>query len=401
MNRTWILGAALLAALGLGGYVQRMSERVELLETAPRVPPGRVAQLEVELAAVRQAAERARAAAADRSAEQQLSRQLDEIAAKGERTGEEIELFARRLESWEGVWQGHAPESFDSRLGELRKEIEQRTSDLDQLAAQAERLAREDGDRLEQLQRQVEPLTRGRDVTSMWKELLGPVVQLAGDSTVGSGVLLESRPRPEGGFLTHVLTSWHVVRDIYGSPERTESPVPVKIYLPEGGARLETAHMVVYDVSLDIALLTLDSSNPVPFGARLASRERVHSVHTFDPIYAVGCPLGNDPIPTPGEIAATNHLVEGGSYWMISAPTYIGNSGGGIFDARTHELLGIFSKIYIHGSLRTTIVPHMGLATPLSLVYAWFDEVGQSQVVDGQAPRPVDGAPQPASASRD
>jgi hypothetical protein len=97
-------------------------------------------------------------------------------------------------------------------------------------------------------------------------------------------------------------------------------------------------------------------------------------------VYAVGCPLGNDPIPTFGEIADTHHVVDGGHYWMISAPTYIGNSGGGVFDADTHELLGIFTKIYTHGTLRPTVVPHMGLATPLPLVYDWLEQVGYAQL---------------------
>ena len=59
-----------------------------------------------------------------------------------------------------------------------------------------------------------------------------------------------------------------------------------------------------------------------------------------------------------------------------NAPTYIGNSGGGIFDAESHELLGIFSKIYTHGNLRPTVVPHMGLVTPLQDIYAWCEEIG-------------------------
>ena len=29
-----------------------------------------------------------------------------------------------------------------------------------------------------------------------------------------------------------------------------------------------------------------------------------------------------------------------------------------------------------HGSLRATIVPHMGLATPLHTVYDWLDRIG-------------------------
>ena len=71
---------------------------------------------------------------------------------------------------------------------------------------------------------------------------------------------------------------------------------------------------------------------------------------------------------------------------MINAPTYIGNSGGGIFDANTHELLGIFSKIYTHGSMRTAIVPHMGLATPMPTIYAWLEKVGYGQLIPEEAP---------------
>ena len=46
----------------------------------------------------------------------------------------------------------------------------------------------------------------------------------------------------------------------------------------------------------------------------------------------------------------------------------------------THELLGIFTKIYTHGTLRPTVVPHMGLATPLPLVYDWLEQVGFAQL---------------------
>jgi hypothetical protein len=117
----------------------------------------------------------------------------------------------------------------------------------------------------------------------------------------------------------------------------------------------------------------------------MARRSRLEETCIFDPVVAVGCPLGNDPIPTRGEIATCNHEVDGERYWMINAPTYIGNSGGGIFASGTHELLGIFSKIYTHGSLRPTIVPHMGLVTPMSKIYDWFAEVGYGELIPREA----------------
>jgi S1-C subfamily serine protease len=150
----------------------------------------------------------------------------------------------------------------------------------------------------------------------------------------------------------------------------------VRLYEQDGSAWEESAVLLRYDPRLDVALLELETNRALERGVRLASRARLAGLRTFDPVYAVGCPLGNNPIPTSGAIADRNHAVDGGRYWMVSAPTYIGNSGGGIFDARSHELIGLFSKIYTHGSLRPTVVPHMGLATPLDEIYDWLESEG-------------------------
>jgi len=223
-----------------------------------------------------------------------------------------------------------------------------------------------------------------RNLEQMWDELVGPIVQLSGDVSVGSGVLLQSRrDEASGSYLTHVLTAWHVVRDIQGDLSKTEMPVPVTVYSQDGQTEHTEAKLLVFNVRLDAALLEITSEAPFRHGASLASPKRLDDLEIFDEVYAVGCPLGNDPIPTAGEIATVRHKVDGSNYMMINAPTYIGNSGGGIFDANTHELLGIFSKIYTHGSLRPTIVPHMGLVTPLTHIYEWLRAEGLASVVPG------------------
>jgi hypothetical protein len=68
---------------------------------------------------------------------------------------------------------------------------------------------------------------------------------------------------------------------------------------------------------------------------------------------------------------------------MINAPTYFGNSGGGVFHGKTRELIGVFSKIYTHGAGRPTVIPHMGLATPLRTVVEFLDKHGYGFVVKG------------------
>ena len=60
-------------------------------------------------------------------------------------------------------------------------------------------MAAEERDKIAAIDAALRPLqerTQLRDVESMWNELLGPVVQLSGETTVGSGVLLRSTRRP-------------------------------------------------------------------------------------------------------------------------------------------------------------------------------------------------------------
>ncbi len=289
-----------------------------------------------------------------------------------------LDLLRERLER----------EDPNKRIEELADEISAERAELQDVARRALELARVGREEVERLEFELENERRlrseGADPEFLWNELLAPVVQLAGPTSVGSGVLLESKPHPDGqGSRTLLVTAWHVVRDMQSDPSRTDAPVPVQIYLGDGGLRHEIGRTLCRDVQLDVCLIELMTRKPVPRGARLASPERVAEARAFEPICAVGCPLGTDPVPSFGQISSASHRVDGSRYWMINAPTYIGNSGGGIFDANTYELLGVFSKIYNHGSARPTIVPHMGLVMPLDPVYEWLESEGYGPDGDG------------------
>ena len=387
MNRYLVSGFAVALVVLGAGQVGRLMGRIQELEQSPSREQETIVRLTHQLHQVRAELEATRSEFEEDDTGVLLERRLGKLESLVVEADSELELQNARLATWEKVWRGRAPDEFEQRLLDLRSALDERWRELDELAGSAARLAEMDREKLERIEGEIEPLKRTRNHDVMWRELVGPIVQLAGDSTVGSGVLLQSLPDEDGeGYTTYLLTAWHVVRDIYGSPDRTSMPVPVKVYLPDGGTAQEYARMVVYDVPLDAALLKLDTDRPMQCGARLAARERLSEIKIFDRVYAVGCPLGNDPIPTSGEVAATSHEVDGTSYWMISAPTYIGNSGGGIYDAESHELIGIFSKIYTHGSMRSTIVPHMGLVTPMTRIYEWLERSGQSQVASALHP---------------
>ena len=295
--------------------------------------------------------------------------------------GAAIEAQSSSLVELERAQASFVP-GLEKELEERDQRLQRRYEALSELVASAQQAAKDSTSRLAELDR---TLTTPPDLHAMWRELVGPVAMLSGDASVGSGVLLPSKPLDEGGFRTLVLTAWHVVRDIQGDPPDLKLPVPVRVYDEDGTTRSEQAKLLIHDPKLDAALLELVTEDALENGARLPSRSHLDQTCIFDPVVAVGCPLGNDPIPTRGEVATCHHEVDGEVYWMINAPTYIGNSGGGIFDAKTHELLGIFSKIYTHGSLRPTIVPHMGLVTPLTKIYDWLASVGYGDLVPSDA----------------
>jgi S1-C subfamily serine protease len=311
-----------------------------------------------------------------------LSARLEEAEKNLGTIGAALEAHSSSLIELEATQASFGP-GLEKELAERDERLGKRYEALKELVTSAERGLRNNEARLEALDR---TLAEEPDLVGMWRELVGPVVQLAGENSVGSGVLLRSEPCAEGGFRTPILTAWHVVRDIQGDPPVLTLPVPVRIYREDGTTRNTEAKLLAHDPKLDAALLEIVSDSPFEHGASLAPRSRLAAARIFDAIVAVGCPLGNDPIPTRGEIATCQHEVEGERYWMINAPTYIGNSGGGIFAADTHELLGIFSKIYTHGSLRPTIVPHMGLVTPLGRIYDWLEREGHGALVpDGSS----------------
>ena len=144
--------------------------------------------------------------------------------------------------------------------------------------------------------------------------------------------------------------------------------------------------MISHDADIDAALLKLETDQVFSRVARVLPRDEVESVGVWDPVYALGCPLGNDPIPTAGELSSKNNVLGGTNYWMINAPTYYGNSGGGVYMAEGNFLIGVFSKIYTHGKGNPIVVPHMGLCTPITAIYEWLDREDLAHVVpDGDA----------------
>jgi len=366
-----ILGAGVWAGIvelrGIESRLETLQGSAEGGATRQESLGSELGEISRDLRSIEKGIDRVREEAAyARALAERMDRTEGEIGA----IGMAVEAQAGSLKSLEEVQASFGPQTLEVELAERDARLLRRWEALSELVADARSRAEKSNRLVEALE---EEMRAPRNLRRMWMDLVGPVVQLAGETSVGSGVLLQSRLEAESDtYHTYMITAWHVVRDIQGDLSKTDMPVPVTIYAENGTIDTVDASLVCFNAELDAALLELVTEEAMENGARIPRRETLDSVRIFDEVYAVGCPLGNDPIPTRGEIATSRHYVDDERYWMINAPTYIGNSGGGIFHSETHELLGIFSKIYTHGTVRPTIVPHMGLVTPLNAIYDWL-----------------------------
>jgi S1-C subfamily serine protease len=226
-----------------------------------------------------------------------------------------------------------------------------------------------------------------RDASELTRTMLLPTVQLNGEDTVGSGTLVWSDTNPKTGKVeSYVLTSFHVVRNILADTPRAQSDgFSVTVYLPEGKVEVK-GKMVASQPKIDAALVQLLDDRRFPNVANVLPVDEAKTIKVWDTVCAVGCPLGNDPVPTHGEVSSLANELNGANYWMINAPTYFGNSGGGVYCDDTRQLIGVFSKIYTHGKGNPVVIPHMGLCTPISAIYEWL---AQEQLTHLLQSRPV------------
>jgi S1-C subfamily serine protease len=216
------------------------------------------------------------------------------------------------------------------------------------------------------------------------QQILHPVFQLSGGEAVGSAVLIHQGEDDLGRYYL-ALSCYHVVRDIL--EERGEiqdlrqeklSAVFTAIDATETNG---SARLMEWDIDNDLALLRLDTQQDLGPVAKIAPRQSKHHLGVFSEIYTVGCPLGTAAQATHGEITREAWQIDGQDYWMISSPAYFGNSGGGVFDSESLELVGIFAKIYTHGSYRPQVITHMGLAIPIHVIHDWLAEVGYQEIL--------------------
>ena len=221
------------------------------------------------------------------------------------------------------------------------------------------------------------------------KELLLPVVRVRAGNAGGSGTILYSADDGSGGFSTYVLTNFHVVANLVKVEEKWSTLLKRNVKtdvmgIPEVqqftyryasrtvGANSIEADIVAYDKDEDLALLHLRGDSKCVTAKMLPVGEEIN-LKLSAPVFAVGAGLGEPPVITGGMLAQFGREIEGREFWLNSAPSIYGNSGGALFLADTHEFIGVPSRIAVTMSgFSAAPITHLSYAIPITRVYKFL-----------------------------
>ena len=234
------------------------------------------------------------------------------------------------------------------------------------------------------------------------EKYLYPVVRIEAGQGIGSGTIIYSELNKEGTYSTYVLTNHHVIAEAIeitdewntdsGKNEKVERRRHVFVEMfkyrnmsESIGALKVKADIVIYSdykKSEDMALLKLRTEDKAAFIVKLLPKDKVDSYHDFDPVVAVGCSRGFNPMPSEGLISFRKLSYKTFDFDMATAQIAAGNSGGAMFLAETAELIGIPSMVVLSGNFYGGAIEHMGIFIPIKRVYAFLEREDYSFLVD-------------------
>lgn len=183
----------------------------------------------------------------------------------------------------------------------------------------------------------------------------------------GSGVIIDSFPVKDK-FNTAVLTARHNVRDL---------PLDSEIYVVIDGL-LVPCHVAYQHPSMDAAVLVIETTEK-----HTGALMDIAPLMPLEEVYTVGYQMGFEFLVTDGLLnySVANDLgQQPGELWLCSAPTFPGNSGGGIFDKDSRKLIGLSVAIgSTPGTFAETLVPHIHIFIPINVLNKWIDEVNHER----------------------
>ena len=238
-----------------------------------------------------------------------------------------------------------------------------------------------------------------KEIIQKHEQMFYPTVRVRTKKAGGSGTVVYSKKHGEEVH-TYVITNHHVIADSVKIEKKWDSVLKRKTdkekldtvfveffrynnYSHTVGSFAVEADIVAYsevEGGQDWALLRVrDKENTADWVANMFPLEDLDNVHIFDKSYAVGASLGHPPVASEGMITYMDDEIDSYKYWMSSAPTIFGNSGGAVYrwsdNRKRYEYIGIPSRISIQPmGFSADAITHMGYFIPIERVYKLLEE---------------------------
>jgi len=238
-----------------------------------------------------------------------------------------------------------------------------------------------------------------KEIIQKHEQMFYPTVRVRTKKAGGSGTVVYSQEHNKEVY-TYVITNHHVIADSVKIEKKWDSVLKRKVdkekldtvfveffrynnYSHTVGSFAVEADIVAYsevEGGQDWALLRVrDKENKADWVANMFPLDDIENVHIFDQSYAVGASLGHPPVASEGMITYMDDEIDSYKYWMSSAPTIFGNSGGAVYrwsdNRKRYEYIGIPSRISIQPmGFSADAITHMGYFIPIERVYKLLEE---------------------------
>ena len=238
-----------------------------------------------------------------------------------------------------------------------------------------------------------------KEIIQKHEQMFYPTVRVRTKKAGGSGTVVYSETYKDEVY-TYVITNHHVISDSVHLEKKWDPVLKRKIdkeildtvfveffrynnYSHTVGSFAVEADIVAYSEvngGQDWALLRVrDKENKADWVANMFPLDDIENVHIFDEVYAVGASLGHPPVASDGHISYMDDEIEHYKYWMSSAPTIFGNSGGAVYrwsgNRKQYEYIGIPSRISIQPmGFSADAITHMGYFIPIDRVYKLLED---------------------------
>tara|TARA_Y100001970_G_scaffold267676_1_gene357975 strand:- start:4781 stop:5611 length:831 start_codon:yes stop_codon:yes gene_type:complete len=246
-----------------------------------------------------------------------------------------------------------------------------------------------------------------KEIIQKHEQMFYPTVRVRTKKAGGSGTVVYSKEY-NGEVYTYVITNHHVISDSVNIEKKWDPVLKRKTdkekldtvyveffrynnYSHTVGSFAVEADIVAYsevDGGQDWALLRVrDKENTADWVANVFPLDDIDNVHIFDKSYAVGASLGHPPVASEGMITYMDDEIDSYKYWMSSAPTIFGNSGGAVYrwsgTRKQYEYIGIPSRISIQPmGFSADAITHMGYFIPIERVYKLLEENNYQFIYD-------------------